>query len=85
LFVSFIFVADFIQLWILKNFISGTDAVNILWRTDPLLSSDSVNSDRCYGTQATTEEPVSKQRIGKHNNRSISGNGVFYLVSAKWS
>jgi hypothetical protein len=28
----------------------------ILWRTDPLLSSDSVNSGCCYLTHATIEE-----------------------------
>jgi hypothetical protein len=29
---------------------------------------------------------VSKKRIGKHsyNNRDIAGNGIFYLVRAKW-
>jgi hypothetical protein len=27
---------------------------------------------------ATIEEPVSKQRIGKHNNKGILGNGVLY-------
>jgi hypothetical protein len=26
---------------------------------------------------ATIKEPVSKQRIGKHNNKDIVGNGVF--------
>jgi hypothetical protein len=26
---------------------------------------------------ATTEEPVSKQRIGKHKTRGVVGNGVF--------
>jgi hypothetical protein len=33
---------------------------------------------------ATIKEPVSKQRIGKHNNRGIVRNGGFYLVRAKW-
>jgi hypothetical protein len=28
---------------------------------------------------AIIEEPVSKQRIGKHNNMGIVGNGVFSL------
>jgi hypothetical protein len=32
---------------------------------------------------ATTQEPVSKQRIGKHN-RVIFRNGVLYSVRAEW-
>jgi hypothetical protein len=35
-------------------------------------------------TQETIEEPVSKQHIGKHNNRTIVGSSVFCTVRAKW-
>jgi hypothetical protein len=34
-------------------------------------------------THTTIEEPVSKERIGKHNNRDIAGNVVFYSDRAK--
>jgi hypothetical protein len=60
-----------------------TDLPIVLWRIDPLLSSDSVISSRCYATSvtythATTEErrfPCDpyQQRRGKHASTTIEG------------
>jgi hypothetical protein len=35
-------------------------------------------------THVTIEEPVSKQRIGKHITIRVVGNGDFFSVRAKW-
>jgi hypothetical protein len=66
----------------------------MLWRMDPLLSGDSVNSDRLYVTPATytyatiegVMQPASKQRIGNHASTTIVavGNYVLYSFRTKW-
>jgi hypothetical protein len=50
----------------------------IFWRIDPLLGSDSVNINRCYGAPAACACAVTS-----HNNRKGDAGGVFCVSATR--